>query len=112
MAKSPAGNRLAVSLRFASGPRVDVDLLAMTTLQIDTPDLVIPHPRIAEQAFVLVPLAKDCAAGSGAATPNSYSCGVGRSVWDNTAGSASSGILIVLKRMEQKSRTSGMEILC
>lgn len=39
------------------GPRViDVDLLIYRTAAIDTPDLVVPHPRIAERAFVLVPL--------------------------------------------------------
>lgn len=40
------------------GPRVvDVDILTFGELQIDEPDLVIPHPRIAERAFVLAPLA-------------------------------------------------------
>jgi 2-amino-4-hydroxy-6-hydroxymethyldihydropteridine diphosphokinase len=41
------------------GPRViDIDILFYGTLQIDLPDLVIPHPLIAERAFVLVPLAE------------------------------------------------------
>ncbi|MFA9432565.1 2-amino-4-hydroxy-6-hydroxymethyldihydropteridine diphosphokinase [Egicoccus sp. AB-alg2] len=39
------------------GPRtLDIDLLLFGDRQIDTPDLVVPHPRIAERAFVLVPL--------------------------------------------------------
>ncbi len=36
------------------GPRiVDVDLLYFGDQRIDEPDLVIPHPRIAERPFVL-----------------------------------------------------------
>lgn len=40
------------------GPRIiDVDVLAYRDCVIETPDLTLPHPRIAERAFVLVPLA-------------------------------------------------------
>lgn len=39
------------------GPRIiDVDILAIRNLQICDPDLTVPHPLIAERAFVLVPL--------------------------------------------------------
>jgi 2-amino-4-hydroxy-6-hydroxymethyldihydropteridine diphosphokinase len=39
------------------GPRpVDIDLLAYDNLVIDEPGLAIPHPRMFERAFVLVPL--------------------------------------------------------
>jgi 2-amino-4-hydroxy-6-hydroxymethyldihydropteridine diphosphokinase len=39
------------------GPRpLDIDLLVVGEHVLDTPDLVLPHPRIAERAFVLVPL--------------------------------------------------------
>jgi 2-amino-4-hydroxy-6-hydroxymethyldihydropteridine diphosphokinase len=39
------------------GPRtVDVDLLAYDDLEIDEPGLTLPHPRLFERAFVLVPL--------------------------------------------------------
>ncbi|MBS0234787.1 MAG: 2-amino-4-hydroxy-6-hydroxymethyldihydropteridine diphosphokinase [Proteobacteria bacterium] len=39
------------------GPRIiDVDILAIRDLQIRDPDLTVPHPLIAERAFVLVPL--------------------------------------------------------
>jgi len=41
------------------GPRVvDFDILAYDDRTIDEPDLVIPHPRLHERAFVLVPLAE------------------------------------------------------
>jgi len=41
------------------GPRiVDIDLLLYGDETIDTPDLTIPHPRLAERPFVLVPLAE------------------------------------------------------
>jgi 2-amino-4-hydroxy-6-hydroxymethyldihydropteridine diphosphokinase len=41
------------------GPRViDVDLLLYDDLVFESPTLTIPHPRILERAFVLVPLAE------------------------------------------------------
>ncbi len=40
------------------GPRtLDLDLLAYDDAVIDRPDLTLPHPRLFERAFVLVPLA-------------------------------------------------------
>ncbi|HEY8194611.1 MAG TPA: 2-amino-4-hydroxy-6-hydroxymethyldihydropteridine diphosphokinase [Hyphomicrobium sp.] len=43
------------------GPRnIDVDVLTYRDLKIDEPDFIVPHPRIAERGFVLVPL-KDVA---------------------------------------------------
>lgn len=40
------------------GPRtLDLDLLTFGDARIDEPGLVVPHPRIAARAFVLVPLA-------------------------------------------------------
>ncbi len=39
------------------GPRtLDLDLLLYGTCQIDTGDLILPHPRIHERCFVLAPL--------------------------------------------------------
>jgi 2-amino-4-hydroxy-6-hydroxymethyldihydropteridine diphosphokinase len=41
------------------GPRtIDVDLLAYDDLVLNDIDLVLPHPRLFERAFVLVPLAE------------------------------------------------------
>ena len=40
------------------GPRtLDVDVLLVGDEVVDEPDLVVPHPRMWERAFVLVPLA-------------------------------------------------------
>jgi len=39
------------------GPRpVDIDVLSYDNLVIDEPGLILPHPRMFERAFVLVPL--------------------------------------------------------
>jgi 2-amino-4-hydroxy-6-hydroxymethyldihydropteridine diphosphokinase len=41
------------------GPRtIDIDLLAYDDLVLIDPDLILPHPRMLERAFVLVPLAE------------------------------------------------------
>jgi 2-amino-4-hydroxy-6-hydroxymethyldihydropteridine diphosphokinase len=40
------------------GPRqIDMDILFYDELILDTPPLTLPHPRLHERAFVLVPLA-------------------------------------------------------
>lgn len=44
---------------FANAPRtLDLDLLLFDDATITTPRLVVPHPRMHERAFVLVPLAE------------------------------------------------------
>ena len=48
--------------RLRSGPRwgprsLDLDLLCWPGLVLSEPDLVLPHPRLAERRFVLAPLA-------------------------------------------------------
>jgi 2-amino-4-hydroxy-6-hydroxymethyldihydropteridine diphosphokinase len=43
------------TIRF--GPRlIDLDILLFDELQITNPRLIIPHPRMSQRAFVLVPL--------------------------------------------------------
>lgn len=51
------GRDRAASPRW--GPRpVDIDILAYGDVTLDEPDLRLPHPRMTERAFVLVPLAE------------------------------------------------------
>ena len=43
----------------SNAPRpIDIDILFYGDQVIETPELVIPHPRLQERAFVLVPLAE------------------------------------------------------
>lgn len=42
----------------AKGPRtIDIDILFYGNFVIDTPELVVPHPRLAARRFVLAPMA-------------------------------------------------------
>ena len=42
-----------------NGPRTaDIDILAYDDLTLNEPNLILPHPRLFERAFVLVPLAE------------------------------------------------------
>ncbi len=51
--------RLGRRPTYRWGPRVvDLDILAYDDAVVDEPDLVIPHPRLRERAFALVPLAE------------------------------------------------------
>jgi 2-amino-4-hydroxy-6-hydroxymethyldihydropteridine diphosphokinase len=44
---------------FAKGPRlIDLDILLYEDATVETPDLRIPHPRMLQRNFVLVPLAE------------------------------------------------------
>jgi 2-amino-4-hydroxy-6-hydroxymethyldihydropteridine diphosphokinase len=48
--------------RFSEGPKeprtIDIDILLFGSSVVDTPELRIPHPRIAERRFVLVPFSE------------------------------------------------------
>lgn len=42
---------------FKNAPRIlDIDLLLYEDVTIDEPELILPHPRMHERAFVLIPL--------------------------------------------------------
>jgi 2-amino-4-hydroxy-6-hydroxymethyldihydropteridine diphosphokinase len=44
---------------FAKGPRLlDIDILVYGDATMDTPELQVPHPRMTQRRFVLVPLAE------------------------------------------------------
>lgn len=51
MGRVPSGQR--------NSPRlIDIDILLYGSESIESPDLTIPHPRLEERAFVLIPLAE------------------------------------------------------
>lgn len=50
-------------IRSDKGPRysqrpIDIDLLFYDSLILNTPNLILPHPRLTERNFVLIPLAE------------------------------------------------------
>lgn len=50
-------NKLHRVRTIKNGPRtIDLDLLLMDGIRMDTKELILPHPRMYERAFVLVPL--------------------------------------------------------
>lgn len=52
-------SKLGRAFTKSNAPRpVDIDILLYGDWVIETPNLVIPHPRLTERAFVLVPLAQ------------------------------------------------------
>jgi len=52
-------NKMGRIRLFINGPRIiDIDILFYNNHVMDTPALTIPHPRINQRAFVLVPLAE------------------------------------------------------
>jgi 2-amino-4-hydroxy-6-hydroxymethyldihydropteridine diphosphokinase len=51
--------RLGRTPGYRYGPReIDIDIVLYGDQVIDLPELTIPHPRLAERAFVLAPLAE------------------------------------------------------
>lgn len=52
-------NEMGREKTVRNGPRIiDLDILLFDDLQITLPNLIIPHARMCERAFVLVPLAE------------------------------------------------------
>jgi 2-amino-4-hydroxy-6-hydroxymethyldihydropteridine diphosphokinase len=51
--------RMGSKKAFAKGPRkIDLDILLYGNETIDVPELQVPHPRMLERKFVLIPLAE------------------------------------------------------
>ncbi len=70
------------------GPRtIDIDVLLCGNQQVDTPALIIPHPRLTERAFALVPLAE--------LAPDVGIAGTGRTVGEAAAAVGDAGVSLV-----------------
>jgi 2-amino-4-hydroxy-6-hydroxymethyldihydropteridine diphosphokinase len=70
---------------FRFGPRlIDLDILFYDDLVLNTPKLTIPHPRIIERAFVLIPLVE--------IAPDLYHPVIGKTIQQLTTGVDSSSI--------------------
>jgi 2-amino-4-hydroxy-6-hydroxymethyldihydropteridine diphosphokinase len=57
--KHTQGTEIALGRQptFRNGPRpIDIDILLYDQQTVNEPNLIIPHPRMIERAFVLVPL--------------------------------------------------------
>ncbi|MFC1943805.1 2-amino-4-hydroxy-6-hydroxymethyldihydropteridine diphosphokinase [Chloroflexota bacterium] len=52
-------SKLGRAPRTSNAPRpIDIDILFYGDQVMETPELAIPHPRLAERAFVLIPMAE------------------------------------------------------
>jgi len=70
---------------FRFGPRlIDLDILFYDDLVLNTPKLTIPHPRIIERSFVLIPLVE--------IAPDLYHPVIGKTIQQLTTGVDSSSI--------------------
>ena len=84
--------------RAADGPRygpriLDLDLLLYGDGAIWTPELTVPHPRMHERAFVLVPLAE--------LAPNWQHAGLGRTIRELRDGVPDVGVRSTEWRLER-----------
>ena len=51
--------RMGSKKPFANGPRlIDLDILLYADESINSPELIVPHPRMLQRKFVLAPLAE------------------------------------------------------
>lgn len=84
------------------GPRtLDLDLLLFGNQQIEEEGLILPHPRMEERGFVLIPLAE---IAPGMILPRS-----GMRIEDRMIGLKEQGVVKVVYRAEQPGEDSSLE---
>ncbi len=52
----PSGGQARSDARGPLGPADDIDVLLYDELIVNEPELTIPHPRMTERSFVVLPL--------------------------------------------------------
>jgi 2-amino-4-hydroxy-6-hydroxymethyldihydropteridine diphosphokinase len=93
---------------LVDGPRtLDLDILLFGELEISTPGLVVPHPRLAERAFALTPLNE--------IAPRAFVPGQGRTVaelldrlHETTAREESGAVIRVESSVWENGKDSGL----
>lgn len=93
-----ASGRLPGGERY--GPReIDLDILLYDDLEVRSPQLTIPHPRLHERAFALIPLAE--------LAPNWQHTGLGRSIGDLAGTVSVDGITLTPHRLGPRGPDDG-----
>lgn len=92
--------RLKRVMTVPKGPRtIDIDILFAAGLLIDSPELVVPHPRLHLRNFVLIPLSE--------IAPDFVHPALGRTIRELAAASADTSRVVRKNRLGRPRRARG-----